>query len=125
MLSSANIRFDFPVKDLKRAKKFYAQSLGLICNYENDYCAQYRYGKSYFVLTPSESAGKAEHSLLTWLVEDIQSVKAWLEKQGVVFESYDFKAAKTENEIVKLGNDFIAWFKDSEGNLLAIAQIES
>lgn len=123
MLIDASLRFDIPVSDLARAKDFYAERLGLTCNYENEFCAQYRYGESYFALTPSDSAGRAEHSLLTWLVDDIDIVKAWLADQGVVFEDYDLGHAKTIDGIADLGGDRIAWFKDSEGNLLAIAKV--
>ena len=125
MLSKANLRFDIPVENLQSAKEYYAKVLGLSCNYENEFCAQYRYGDSYFVLTPSESAGKAKHSLLTWLVDDIEFIKSWLENRGVIFEDFDFGNVKTEEGIAALGNDYVAWFKDSEGNLLAIAQVEN
>ena len=123
MLAHASLRFDIPVSDLSRAKEFYAEKLGLTCNYENEHSAQYRYASSYFVLTPSASAGKAKYSLLTWLVEDIYEVKRWLEKRGVTFEEFDFGDAKTIDGIADLGNDRVAWFKDSEGNLLAIAEL--
>jgi predicted enzyme related to lactoylglutathione lyase len=81
MLTNANLRFDIPVSDLSRAKKFYAEKLGLTCNFENEYSAQYRYSDSYFVLTPSDSAGNANYSLLTWIVDDIHKVKRWLEER--------------------------------------------
>jgi len=125
MLQNAALRFDIPVSDLARARKFYAEKLGLSCNYENDFCAQYRYADSYFVFTPSEDAGQAQYSLLTWLVEDIETVKTWLDERGVTFEEYNFPGMKTTNGIATLGGDRMAWFKDSEGNLLAIAQVSS
>lgn len=124
MLADAHLRFDIPVSDLMRAKRFYAERLGLTCNYENEFCAQYRYAASYFVLTPSENAGKAEHSLMTWLVDDIDLVRSWLGERGVTFEEYDFGDTRTVNGIAKLGGDRIGWFKDSEGNLLAIAEVD-
>lgn len=123
MLTNAHLRFDIPVRDLSRAKSFYAERLGLTCNYENEFCAQYRYAESYFVLTSSKSAGNAEYSLLTWLVDDIDQVKSWLEERGVTFEEYDFGDTQTVDGIADLGGDRIAWFKDSEGNLLAIAEV--
>lgn len=123
MLANTPLRFDIPVSDLARAKRFYSEKLGLFCNFENDYCAQYRYLQSYFVLTPSQSAGQNEHSIMTWLVEDISTVKSWLEDRGVIFEDYDLPEMKTKDGIARLGTDLLAWFKDSEGNLLAIAEV--
>lgn len=125
MLTSTPLRFDIPVSDLVRAKKFYSDQLDLTCNYENEYCAQYRYSDSYFVLTPSDSAGKASYSLLTWLVDDIIKVKQWLEERGVTFEECDLGDIRTIDGIAVLGDDRVAWFKDSEGNLLAIAELGS
>jgi predicted enzyme related to lactoylglutathione lyase len=123
MLGQSNLRFYIPVSDLSRVKKFYADQLGLVCTYENEFSAQYRHSDSYFVLTPSESAGQARHSLLTWLVEDIFTVKTWLESRGLSFEEYDFGDTKTIAGIADLGDDRVAWFRDSKGNLLAIAQL--
>jgi predicted enzyme related to lactoylglutathione lyase len=125
MLKGFPLRFDIPVNDLRRAKNFYAEKLGLEPNFENEYTAQYRYSESYFVLTPSDSAGKAQYSLMTWLVEDVEAVKSWLEEKGVVFEEYDFPGMKTVNGIAILGTDRMAWFKDSESNLLAIAEVHT
>jgi predicted enzyme related to lactoylglutathione lyase len=123
MLNNTPLRFDIPVSDLARAKQFYEERLGLAPNFENDYCAQYRFLQSYFVLTPSDSAGQAQHSLMTWIVEDIEAVRDWLAERGVIFEAYDIPGMKTVNGIATLETDRIAWFKDSEGNLLAIAEV--
>ena len=124
MLQGFHLRFDVPVSDLDRAKAFYAHQLGLIPSHENEFSAQYRYQDSYFVLTPSASAGRGEHSILTWLVDDILATKTWLEDRGVEFNEYDLGDLKTSDGIAVLGSDQVAWFNDSEGNLLAIAEVE-
>jgi hypothetical protein len=41
----------------------------------------------------------------------------------VEFEDYDVPGLKTEDGIADLGFERSAWFKDSEGNTLAIAQL--
>jgi hypothetical protein len=40
----------------------------------------------------------------------------------VVFEEYDFPGLKTVNGIATGGGAKTAWFKDSEGNILAVSQ---
>jgi hypothetical protein len=40
----------------------------------------------------------------------------------VVFEEYDMPGIKTVNSIATAGGAKTAWFKDSEGNILAISQ---
>jgi hypothetical protein len=39
-----------------------------------------------------------------------------------VFEEYDMPGIKTVNGIVTAGGNRAAWFKDSEGNILALIQ---
>jgi hypothetical protein len=68
---------------------------------------------------------------MAWEVDDIEAVIAELRKRGVVFEEYDLPRLKTINGIAEvLGNypssggigERGAWFRDSEGNLLAVGQ---
>ena len=40
----------------------------------------------------------------------------------MVFEDYDMPGIKMENSIASGGGAKTAWFKDSEGNILAISQ---
>jgi hypothetical protein len=43
-------------------------------------------------------------------------------KVGVAFERYDIPGIKMESSIASGGGAKTAWFKDSEGNILAISQ---
>ena len=51
-----------------------------------------------------------------------QAEVAELKARGVVFEEYDMPGVKTVNSIATGGGAKTAWFKDSEGNILAISQ---
>ena len=44
-----------------------------------------------------------------------------LRGKGVKFEEYDFPGLKTVNGIATTGDLKTAWFRDSEGNILAIS----
>ena len=46
-----------------------------------------------------------------------------LKEKGVQFEDYDLPHIKTINYIATSGEYKSAWFKDSEGNILAINQM--
>lgn len=48
---------------------------------------------------------------------------AALKARGVIFEEYDFHSLKTINGVARMGPVKIAWMKDSEGNLLGLAQM--
>jgi hypothetical protein len=45
-----------------------------------------------------------------------------LKENGVVFEEYDMPGFKTVDGIAEIDGERGAWFKDSEGNLLAIGE---
>jgi len=47
---------------------------------------------------------------------------AELKARGVVFEEYDMPGIGMKNSIATAGGAKTAWFKDSEGNILAVSQ---
>ena len=59
---------------------------------------------------------------MTWMTDDIEAEVAELKARGVVFEEYEMPEVKTANGAATIGQSKGAWFKDSEGNLLALGQ---
>ena len=45
-----------------------------------------------------------------------------LKRRGVKFEEYDMPGVTMKNSIVTGGGAKAAWFKDTEGNIMAVAQ---
>lgn len=122
MLERHSIVPTIPVADLERAKRFFAEKLGLTPDAEDAGAAHYTSGTGTFDLYPTQYAGTAEHTLLAWEVDDIDTVVKELRERGVVFEDYDFPGMDHATGIATIEADRVAWFKDSEGNILAIAQ---
>jgi hypothetical protein len=75
-----------------------------------------------FFMYPSPGAGTNRASTAFWKVGDIDAVVAWLKSRGVVFEEYDQADMKTVNSVFEGGGAKAAWFKDSEGNIMALVQ---
>ena len=73
-------------------------------------------------LYPMPNAGTSKASTAFWSVDDVAAEVAELKARGVVFEEYDFPGLKTEKSIATGGGAKTAWFKDTEGNILAISQ---
>ena len=71
---------------------------------------------------PSAGAGTSKASAAFWAVKDVAAEVAELKARGVVFEEYDMPGIKMENSIASAGGAKTAWFKDSEGNILAVSQ---
>ena len=83
----------------------------------------YECGKgSWVFMYPSAGAGTSKASTAFWSVEDVAAEVRELKARGVVFEEYDMHGIKTVNSIATAGGAKTAWFKDSEGNILAISQ---
>lgn len=121
MLGNRRAAATIPAADLDRAKKWYAEKLGLSPTQEMDAGAIYRLGEgSGFLLYPTEHAGKAPNTLMTFESSDVDGDVAALKERGVSFMDIDEGGLKTVNSVATLGDLKAAWFKDSEGNILAI-----
>lgn len=121
MLSDASVTTMLPVKDLGRARAFYEGSLGLKPEgLKPDGKFVYKVGGSTLALFPKPEGTKADHTAISFRVDDIAASIAELERSGVVFEDYDFPGLKTVNHVCVLGVERAAWFKDTEGNYLCI-----
>jgi len=118
--------FDFvptiPVADLERAKKWYSEKLGLTPKEERMDGVLFVSGSTQFLIYPTSFTG-AQHTLGGFEVNDLDKVMTELKSKGVKFEEYDLPGLKTENGVAHFGEtDKGAWFKDSEGNILAVVQ---
>jgi catechol-2,3-dioxygenase len=112
-----------PARDLHRARTFYQDKLGLEPAEEREGELRYRTpGGATVLLYETENAGTAKNTVLIWLTADIDAEVAALRAAGVVFEEYDQPGLKTENGIASTGHERAAWFRDSEGNILCVAQ---
>jgi catechol 2,3-dioxygenase-like lactoylglutathione lyase family enzyme len=130
MLERSDVATRLPVQDLKRARAFYAEKLGLEPVEERPGGLLYRCGKGSFALFQSAGAAAGTHTQMGWEVADIEATVAALRSRGVVFEEYDLPGLKTVDGIAQIAGNYPskgrgekgAWFKDSEGNLLGIGQ---
>jgi predicted enzyme related to lactoylglutathione lyase len=123
MLKNAPIVPYIPVADVGRARKFYEEKVGLTP--KEEYAGGVVYecgGGSWVFMYPSAGAGTSKASTAFWAVDDVEAEVAALKSRGVVFEEYDMPGIKTENGIASGGGAKTAWFKDSEGNIMAISQ---
>jgi predicted enzyme related to lactoylglutathione lyase len=123
MLSNAAIVPYIPASDIPRARKFYEDVVGLKAREVYAGGVIYECGKgSWVFMYPSPGAGTNKASTAFWSVDDVEAEVAALKLRGVVFEEYDWPGLKTVNGIATGGGAKTAWFKDTEGNILAISQ---
>jgi catechol 2,3-dioxygenase-like lactoylglutathione lyase family enzyme len=121
MLSAATVTTMLPVKDIERARRFYEGCLGLTPGgFKPDGKFVYSVGGSTLALFPRPEGTKAEHTAISFKVDDIAASISELERAGVVFEDYDFPGLKTVGHVCVLGAEKAAWFMDTEGNCLCL-----
>lgn len=110
-----------PVKDLARARRFYEDVLGLAAEGERpDGKFVYHCGGTRIALFPKPEGTKAEHTALSFRVDDIAAAVAALQGRGLRFADYDLPGLKTVDHVCVLGAEKAAWFEDSEGNILCL-----
>jgi catechol 2,3-dioxygenase-like lactoylglutathione lyase family enzyme len=122
MFQPNNVVAAIPAQDFGRAKSFYADKLGLRPTQETDEEARYRVGQVEFIVFPSTGKASGDHTQMAFEVVDLEGAVRALRDNGVVFEEYDMPGFKSVGGIVDLEGEKGAWFRDSEGNLLAIAE---
>jgi predicted enzyme related to lactoylglutathione lyase len=112
-----------PASDVARARRFYEDTLGFAPGAELSGGVTYEFanGTACF-LYPTPNAGTSRASQAFWDVDDIEREVADLKARGVQFERYEIPDAQVDGDIVTGGGARAAWFKDSEGNILAVIQ---
>jgi catechol 2,3-dioxygenase-like lactoylglutathione lyase family enzyme len=125
MLSRLEIHTTLPVQDLERAKRFYSEKLGMTPRSDLPAGLVFQCKDSWFLLFPSSGKASGEFTQMGWDTDDIEAEVAGLKARGVVFEEYDWPGFKTVNSIFTTSDSRAAWFKDSEGNLLGIVQLNN
>jgi steroid delta-isomerase-like uncharacterized protein len=112
-----------PAKDVNHARAFFAEKLGLEPFGEHDNHLYYEVGGAYFIIFPSTGAPSGTHDQLGLVVDDLASAMGRLRASGVVFEEYPAPpGASMHDGVMHRGHIKTAWFKDTEGNLISIAE---
>ena len=122
MLKTAPIRAYIPASDVARARKFYEEKIGLVPKVEYAGGVVYECGGTEVFLYPTPNAGTSKASQAFWQVADVEAEVADLKARGVKFEEYDMPGIAMKNSIATGGGAKTAWFKDTEGNIMAISQ---
>jgi catechol 2,3-dioxygenase-like lactoylglutathione lyase family enzyme len=111
------------VKDLEVARKFYQDVVGLTPTEEQEPgVVSFKSGSSTLFVYVSQYAGTNQATAVTWAVGDkVEEIVRALKARGVVFEHYDLPDVTLHGDIHVAGDLKLAWFKDPDGNILAIA----
>jgi predicted enzyme related to lactoylglutathione lyase len=125
MLPRSPVSAQLPASDFERAKKFYQETLGFTIAQEFGGGARFDAGNgTFFWVYPSEFAGTNKATAAGFDVDDVDNAVEELSGKGITFEQFDLPYGKTdERGIADFGEWKGAFFKDSEGNILAVGQL--
>jgi catechol 2,3-dioxygenase-like lactoylglutathione lyase family enzyme len=129
-LSSAHVVTKLPAQDLERARRFYSDVLGLEPVEERGGGLRYLCGGTEFHLFESSGAASGASTQAGFEVDDIDAALSGLRDRGLRFERFDIPGFDARGDVVVVPNNYPskgtgelgAFFRDSEGNLLAIGQ---
>jgi catechol 2,3-dioxygenase-like lactoylglutathione lyase family enzyme len=121
MLGTTNAIPTIAVKNLDTARSFYHDTLGLKeARSEDGEVIVFTSRDSLINVYRSQFAGTNKATAVTWAVKDVEAEVRDLKAKGVRFEHYDMPGLKREGDIHVAGSMKVAWFKDSDGNILNI-----
>jgi catechol 2,3-dioxygenase-like lactoylglutathione lyase family enzyme len=129
-LGAAQVVTKLPAQDLERARLFYSERLGLEPVEQRDGGLRYLCGNTEFHVFLSAGAASGASTQMGFEVADIDTVVADLRSRGVHFESFDIAGFDVTDGVVTVPGNYPskgrgergAFFRDSEGNLLALGQ---
>ncbi len=123
MLKQVRAAAMLPAQDLERAKAFYRDKVGLTPTQERDPMGGLLFELSDgtgFAVFQSTGKPSGTHTQMALEVPDLDAAVKDLRARGLKFEEYDSPGLKTIDGIADIAGTKVAWFKDSEGNLVAI-----
>ena len=123
MLQDSPLYAYLPAQDIARARRFYEDKLGFRPKQEIAGGIVYAFANgtaAFLYVTPHAGTSKASQAF--WQVDDVEREVAALKARGVIFENYDMPGEKSPSGVITAGGAKAAWFKDSEGNILAIIE---
>jgi catechol 2,3-dioxygenase-like lactoylglutathione lyase family enzyme len=129
-LTGAHAVPKLPAQDLDRARAFYREKLGLEPAEEREGGLRYVCGPTEFHVFLSTGAASGESTQMGFEVEDLDATLADLRGRGVAFEVFDIQGFTWDGDVLTVTSNYPskgpgergAFFRDSEGNLLAIGQ---
>ena len=125
MLKDKMVVATLPVVDMERARKFYEEKLGLKVTQTDMGGVMLQAGSGTALYLYQRGPTKADHTVASFNVDNIEAEISDLRAKGVVFEEYDIPLMhiKTINGLATMDGTKMAWFKDTEGNILSITQM--
>ncbi len=127
MFRNTNAFSGFSVDDIKKARDFYGNTLGLEISETPEMSGLLNLhiaGRAMILVYEKPDHIPATFTILNFPVKDIESTVDELNKRGVKLEQYEGKITTDERGVYHGGGPKIAWFKDPAGNILSVLEVK-
>ena len=121
MLANAKAYSGIAVTDMDRARRFYADTLGLNTSEEYGLMWLKLAGGRDTLIYEQPNAVPASYTVLNFQVDDIDAAVDELSTRGVTFERYN-GMDQDDRGVFRQEGPYIAWFRDPSGNVLSVLQ---
>jgi catechol 2,3-dioxygenase-like lactoylglutathione lyase family enzyme len=131
-LRDAHVAPRLPARDLERARRFYAERLGLEPAEWREGADRYELDGSDFAIFASTGTASGTHTQLGFYVADLDSAVAELRERGLQFDEYEMAGTTSSAGIIDVPGNYPStgargeraiFFHDREGNLLGLAEL--
>jgi catechol-2,3-dioxygenase len=123
-ISTARVMPVLPAEDLSRARTFYHDTLGFdVEERPGEHQFVIHAGGGSEVLVYERTRTKAEHTVASFVVEDLASTMSEMRSRGVTFEEYDLPGLVTHDGVATMPGEEAAWFTDPEGNIISLVHM--
>jgi catechol 2,3-dioxygenase-like lactoylglutathione lyase family enzyme len=116
-----------PVTDIKRARGFYSEKLGLeLCdgNLERGELLYETGSGSHLLVYQNPTPPKSDVTQFAFLVDDLMSTVEMLRDRGIQFEEVKLPHVKNVKGIATYDGEKSVWFRDPDGNIIGVTQSE-
>ena len=122
MFADKELKAFVPTVMPDKAKYFYQDILGLTLLSEDNYALEFNANGVLLRVSIVPDLKPQGFTVLGWKVPDISSLIQSLNGKGVFCEQYSFLKQDDAGVWVSPGGSKVAWFKDSDGNILSLTE---
>jgi catechol 2,3-dioxygenase-like lactoylglutathione lyase family enzyme len=122
MLTNQTLHAFVPTLNPTRAKEFYGETLGLPPVSESPFALEFNANGTLLRVTTVQALIPHPFTVLGWGVDNIEDMIGQLKAKGIYFEIFGFFEQDDLGIWTAPDGTKVAWFKDTDGNLLSLAE---
>jgi len=122
MLTNQTLHAFVPTLNPTRAKEFYGETLGLPQVSESPFALEFNANGTLLRVTTVQALIPHPFTVLGWGVDNIEDMIGQLKAKGIYFEIFGFFEQDDLGIWTAPDGTKVAWFKDTDGNLLSLAE---